>query len=283
MEISTQSVEERSESVPKRAKVPAVAAAIAILKYLETQDRVPCGLTRIAQQVGLYKSTCYDILQALEAEGFVVREPATRGYLLGSALVGLGAKAVADPVYVQIALQHLIVVSKQVQASCGVVQRLGEDEIQIVGQIDGPANPHLHVDVGQRFPLALGRATAMPFLTWGSETERRSLFERFGDQDLFADFGHDWDRFEAHIAQVRAQGYATLRGFQSNLGTDAFAIVAAPIFDRAGRVALVANVAPLGYRAAPERLPAYGPCLMEATGRITRAIGGQFPADYPKE
>jgi IclR family acetate operon transcriptional repressor len=269
--------------VRRRVKVPAVAAAIAILKYLETQNRVPCGLTRIAQQVGLYKSTCYDILQALEAEGFVVREPATRGYLLGPALVALGAKAVADPVYVQIAIQHLVDVSEQIRASCALVQRLGEDEIQIVGQIDGPVNPRLHVDVGQRFPLALGRATAMPFVAWADGTERRSLFDRFGDQELFADFNQDWDAFEAHVTRVRAQGYSTARGFQPNLGVDAFAFVAAPIFDRSARVVLVANAAPLGPLAAPERLPGYGQCLIGATRKITRAIGGQFPADYPQE
>jgi DNA-binding IclR family transcriptional regulator len=263
--------------------VNAVLAATRILDFLQTRNRVPTGLTQIASEVGLYKGTCHDILQTLLEREYVVRDPSSRGYLLGPALVGLGELAVNDPTYVPIALEHLIEVQRSVGATCHVVQRLGEDQVQIAGRLEGQDGWALSAQVGQRFPLAVSRAAGRAFIAWEDAAERRALFARLAGRGFFAEFAGDLPGYEADLAQVRARGYALVRGFEPNLGEDAFARLAAPVFDRAGRAVLVVDVPLLGSAAAAERLSAHASRLLAATRAISVAIGGRLPADYPSE
>jgi DNA-binding IclR family transcriptional regulator len=265
--------------------VPAVLSAIRILAVLNDRDRIPVGLTQIAREVGMYNGTCDDILHTLESHGYVVRDPATRGYLLGPALVGLGAKAVSDPDYVQVALERLLAVRDNVRANCHLVQLVGGEELQVVGRLEVPFGLGIGAQVGQRFPIFASRAAGRAFLAWMAEDERRSLFDRFAERGFFAEFGGDRHLFEADLARVRGRGYDSARAVEyveRSVDLDLYAILAAPIFDHAGRVALVASVIPFGSQAADDLLPGHAASLLATTGAITQAIGGKLPADYPR-
>lgn len=72
--------------------VPAVARAAAILYRLGNGGR-DANLTDLARGLGLHKSTAHSILATLAAHGLVSRDPATRRYRLGPALVALGRSA----------------------------------------------------------------------------------------------------------------------------------------------------------------------------------------------
>jgi IclR family acetate operon transcriptional repressor len=74
--------------------VPAVARAAGILRALA--GRHDATLTDLARTVGIYKSTAHGILGTLSAFELVERDPATRRYRLGPALVAL-ALAARDP------------------------------------------------------------------------------------------------------------------------------------------------------------------------------------------
>ena len=74
--------------------VPAVARAAGILRVLA--DRHEATLTDLAHTVGMYKSTAHGILGTLAAFDLIERDPKSRRYRLGSALVALG-RAAQDP------------------------------------------------------------------------------------------------------------------------------------------------------------------------------------------
>jgi DNA-binding IclR family transcriptional regulator len=74
--------------------VPAVARAAGILRALA--ERRDATLTDLARTLGIYKSTAHGILGTLSAFDLVERDPATRRYRLGPALVALGLAA-QDP------------------------------------------------------------------------------------------------------------------------------------------------------------------------------------------
>jgi DNA-binding IclR family transcriptional regulator len=263
------------------ATINSVLAATRILTYLASRRRVPVGLTEIARQTGVYKGTCHNILKTLQSQEYVVHDPATRGYVLGPALIELGAQAVNDPAYVQVAMARLGALSETTAATCHLSQRVDDDQIQVVGRVDGPAGLVLVSPVGQRHPLWGAPSVAPAFLAWLDAEEQRSTLERLEGRGFFAAFGSDWPGFEAHLAQVRACGYAVRRGLEDELGADALAILSAPIFSRTGRVALVASVTLIGSRARPQGLPRVAALLMAATREITAAVGGALPPDYP--
>jgi DNA-binding IclR family transcriptional regulator len=103
---------------PARAEVPAVAAAIRILRHLAVAP-APLGVTPLARALGLNTSTCFNILRTL-AQGELVRFDAdAKTYALDLGLVDLaraafarGAEiAQAQPMMRQLALRHGVTVT----------------------------------------------------------------------------------------------------------------------------------------------------------------------------
>jgi DNA-binding IclR family transcriptional regulator len=86
--------------------VPAVARAADILHALGDGQN-DASLTDLARSLGIYKSTAYSILATLTAHDLVTRDPATRRYRLGPALVPLGLAAARRGGLAALAHPHL--------------------------------------------------------------------------------------------------------------------------------------------------------------------------------
>jgi IclR family acetate operon transcriptional repressor len=69
-----------------------VLRAISLLKAFR-DERPEWGLTELAQEVGLNKTTTYRLLTALASEGMVARNPGSDSYRLGPAVITLGGRA----------------------------------------------------------------------------------------------------------------------------------------------------------------------------------------------
>lgn len=63
--------------------------ALEVLIYLEAADQ-ETSITKMASDMGVYKSTIYRTLATLEARGFVRKNPDTDRYWLGNRLFSLG-------------------------------------------------------------------------------------------------------------------------------------------------------------------------------------------------
>jgi DNA-binding IclR family transcriptional regulator len=74
--------------------IQSVDRALEILIFLQNEGK-ETSVTKIANDMGIYKSTVHRTLMTLEARGFVSRNPSTEKYWLGSRLFGLG-KSVED-------------------------------------------------------------------------------------------------------------------------------------------------------------------------------------------
>src|SRR3954451_15074627 len=70
----------------------AIDRALAILQTLGGA-RADWGLTDLAAELGLHKTTVHRILGALERAGFVARDPARQTVSLGPAVIQLGIQA----------------------------------------------------------------------------------------------------------------------------------------------------------------------------------------------
>lgn len=69
--------------------IQSVDRALEIMIYLH-QEGQETGITKIAADLGVYKSTVYRTLATLEHRGFVCKNPETEKYWLGSRLFTLG-------------------------------------------------------------------------------------------------------------------------------------------------------------------------------------------------
>lgn len=79
--------------------IQALDRALELLIYLNGQGK-EVGITQIAADMGVYKSTIFRTLSTLEARGFISRNPETEKYWLGSRLFVLG-KSVENKMGVQ--------------------------------------------------------------------------------------------------------------------------------------------------------------------------------------
>lgn len=76
--------------------IQSVDRALELLIFLHNEGK-ETSITKIANDMGIYKSTVHRTLMTLEARGFVSRNPETEKYWLGSRLFSLG-KSVEDKV-----------------------------------------------------------------------------------------------------------------------------------------------------------------------------------------
>lgn len=79
--------------------IQSVDRALEILLYLHEEGK-ETSITKIANDMGIYKSTVHRTLVTLEARGFVSRNPETERYWLGSRLFALG-KSVENKIGLQ--------------------------------------------------------------------------------------------------------------------------------------------------------------------------------------
>lgn len=75
---------------PGTAPAPAVSNALAILKFLATQQR-PVAASRVVEALGLPRSTTYQLLGLLADEGFVIHLRARNLFTLGFTAFEVGA------------------------------------------------------------------------------------------------------------------------------------------------------------------------------------------------
>lgn len=73
----------------RKLTVRAVERALDILLCFTTRSDL--GLTEIASQIGLHKSTVHRLMATLEDRGFVIRDAATEKYRLGIRIWELSA------------------------------------------------------------------------------------------------------------------------------------------------------------------------------------------------
>lgn len=241
--------------------VPAVDRALAILQHLAGAGAEASTFSGIAAALGLNKSTCSNILRALEEGGMVERD-ATRRYRLGPELIGLGAAAARHRDFVRIASGALEDVVRETGFTTVAFDRVPSGEFLIVAKVESAREIKATIDLGQHFPAsapALLRAT----LAWAPE---EAIEERLGRRAL--------GRVRAELERTRARGYAVSRGEYYPANT----AIAAPVFDgepvaRRG-ICLIAFTTEIDDRA----VASAGRAVRAAAEAIGRAMGARASA-----
>jgi DNA-binding IclR family transcriptional regulator len=106
------------------AGVQSIERAFTVLRELSLG---PAGVTEIAEQVGLPKSTVSRLLSALEAEGAVAQRETGSEYELGAGLAALADAANNDANMAAVVRPFLIELSEETGESAGFVVRSGRN------------------------------------------------------------------------------------------------------------------------------------------------------------
>ena len=139
--------------------VPAATATLQVLRYLSGHPR-PVAAARIAEHLGLPRSSTYHLLAVMRAENFVVQYPEEQTWGIGVAAWEVGHAFAQQEPLARLARVPLARLVDQLGRSAHLVMLVGTDVLYVLEE-RAPGRPPLVTDVGVRLPAHLtasGRA-----------------------------------------------------------------------------------------------------------------------------
>lgn len=210
-----------------------------ILKTLSTPGDL--RLTDIAQASGVNKATALRLLEEMEVEGFIKRNPESKLYSLGEECVVLGLALQGSQHVRERARPALIRMAGLSGDTVLLSIRSGCESICIDREFGGYPVRATHQDLGIRRPLGAG---SMALLAWLSDDEIDAALEV--NQTRIA---RDYPRFpremlKDQLALTRERGYAILL----DVVVEHMGGIGVPIFGKDGRPCAAVSIAALTER-----------------------------------
>jgi DNA-binding IclR family transcriptional regulator len=252
--------------------VQSVDRALTILGVLARIGEA--GVTEIAGELGVHKSTAFRLVATLEAHDLVEQTEDRGKYRLGMGLVRLAGAGTARLDVVQEARP----LCRRLAAECGEtvnIAVLADRSALYVDQVAGGSGLQSHNWVGQRIPLH-ATSNGKVLLSELSRAEVDGLVERLRahtERTITT-------RAALHreLAKVREQGYAVAAD-ELETGLTAIAV---PVRSAHGEVVASMSVSGPSLRMTADRVQTLVPVLAEAAAAVSRRLGW-LPAESPAQ
>jgi DNA-binding IclR family transcriptional regulator len=256
-------------SDPPEKLVGALSSGLAVIRYLAASG-TPVGVTRVARDLELNSSTCFNILKTLVHEGLVTFDDSTKTYAIGIGLVELAKGALEQSSFVRLLRPHLEALAASHRITATLWQRSREERVVLVDLADNPSAMRVHMSIGQRLPMyiaALGRCMAAY-----SDLTEKQLRERISS--LRWENAPSFEEYFAEVQQVRERGYAVDSGNYVRGVTT----VSAPVVDGSGHAIMAMSA--VGFTAQLDKVAIrqLGADLHERAGAVSRALSGRMRA-----
>jgi DNA-binding IclR family transcriptional regulator len=252
---------------PREKSVAAVQSVDRALMVLEILGKLgTAGVTEIATELGVHKSTVSRLITVLESRGFVEQLSDRGKYRLGFALVRLAGSTSAQ-----------MDLAKQSQVTCDrLAERCGEtinvaildgDRIINIVETLGPAEITLRTWIGQNCPAhatSSGKALLSALPTDRVRELLGDTLATFTDNTI-----SDGVALAAELAEVRSRGWASVCE-ELEIGLNA---VGVPLRDSTGKAIAALSVSGPAYRLYPSRFDEVAQMTMAAAEQISRRLG----------
>ena len=244
--------------------VQSVDRAVAILEILARDGEA--GVTEVARELGVHKSTASRLLAALDRRELVAQDTSRGKFRLGVGLLRLAGAAGRGLDLTQESRPVCRALAQEVGETVNLAILSGRDALYL-DQVAGPAALSPHNWAGQRIPLhatsdgkvLLAHRPAAEIL------EHLALpLERFTDHTVTA-----LPEFSRLLAQVRERGYATAVDELE----DGLTAVAAPVRDAGGVVIASISASGPSFRIPAARVEVLAAAVRRAAAEASRRLG----------
>jgi DNA-binding IclR family transcriptional regulator len=148
-----------TDAIPKKKSktghtplVPAVQQAVQILICLAKGPQFKMRLTDISHQVGIHKSKGYSILNTLKNFGFVEKDPQTKTYSLGPALIFLSGR-VLDNMYNQQTVAPFLKSLATETKSTAFFGLIVDKHFFVMARHEADSGVNITIRLGYKFPI----------------------------------------------------------------------------------------------------------------------------------
>jgi DNA-binding IclR family transcriptional regulator len=252
-------------AAPSVGGVQSVDRAISVLEILARRGEA--GVSEVAAELDVHKSTAFRLLGALEARGLVEQAGERGKYRLGFGVVRLAG-----------AVTGRLDITQQGRPVC---ERLADEIGETVNiavlqehyavnlcQVRGPGAVGTHNWVGQLTPLH-ATSSGKILLAHLPERERAQVLATAGLRKLTPHTLTSRARLEKNLAEALELGYAvTLEELEAGLHA-----MAAPIRGHHGEVVAALSASGPAYRFTEERIRELAPVLLKGAEEISRRMG----------
>ncbi len=210
------------------SRVPAAQHTLRILTHLARQ-RGPQPAARIAEQLGLPRSSVYHLLTVMAEQGFVVHFPEARRFGLGIAAYELSSGFARHEPLSRMGRPVVASLVDRIGESVHLAVLRGRDVVYIVEE-RAPRRPVLVTDVGVRLPAHL-TASGRALLAALPRAQVRALYPAREPLEQHTGSGPRSAReLTALLVSTRARGHSTEDGEI----TEGFASVGVAVRDHTG-------------------------------------------------
>lgn len=269
----------QSELAPdRRYLVPAVVSAARILGAIGQAAHDGRSLTELAHELELSKSSAHNLLVTLEELGYVQRDPDSRRFRLGAALVPLGHLAARNVRLVALMSDRVGELAAGTGLSIAVGQITDAGEAQIVARAYPPEDVHVGVTLGSRFGRLDGAIGKCLLADLPAAEAAAYVADAEIPEHTRATITSP-RRLLREVDAVRARGWAaSLQEFNENHA------VSVPVLGPSGRAEAVLVALGFAGQLPKEKLSEVGERLRAAADEVTAAAGGPetyAPANQP--
>jgi DNA-binding IclR family transcriptional regulator len=255
-----------SAVVRRSPSVQSVDRAVSVMEFLSRRGW--SGVTEVARELDIHKSTAYRLLTTLRDRGLVEQDAATEKYRLGFGLVLLARAVRADLDILRCARPVCEDLSEHTRETVTIAVLEGDDAVVIHQSISRASA--LGVDwTGRHTPLH-ATAAGKIFLAYMPEGQLLRILEgpleRFTENTIV-----DPASLKDHTGKVRDEGYGyTVEELETGLNA-----VGAPIRRADGAVVGAASVSGPAFRLPPDALLEIGELSKRAATEISWCLGFQ--------
>jgi len=249
-----------------QTKITSLDRGLRILDTLSSESQ-GLGVTEISRRVAADKSVVYRTLSLLMAHDYVEQDPVSKKYVLGYKVMELAGKR----------LRTIDLFSSAKPTLKEVVNETGEivvlavligDVLAYLDKEQGPHAVHISSGLGQPIPLH-STASGKAILAHMPDSEVIRLSREKGLPPITEKTITNFSAFRAHLAEVRARGYAV----DDQETYPGIRCVAAPIRNHRGAVLASLSISGPVQRVTEANVTVFGDIVMSAAAKISARLG----------
>jgi DNA-binding IclR family transcriptional regulator len=231
------------------------------------------SLSEVARVTAFSKTTAHRVLGSLLKAGFVVQEPDTRAYRLGSKLAALG-RAAGQHEISALAGSSLERLARLSSDTIFVSIPEGAAAVCVERKVGGFPIRTLTLDRGDRRPLGVGAGSLALYCVM-PEAVRRTVCEKNAEwMKEYGDFS--WQTLEKSREQFQRDGYALN---QENI-IQGMSAIAVPVLTRSGRAAAALTIAAINERMTVNRIRnELAPALKLEAKQLAQTLSGPIAGE----
>ncbi len=246
------------------AAVQSVDRALSVLEILAAQGEA--GVTEVAAELGVHKSTAFRLVAVLESRGFV-EQLADRGkYRLGFGVVRLAGAAAAQLDIAREGRRVCEALAADLEETVNIAI-LDDDRAVNVSQARGPAALSTHNWVGQGTPLH-ATSSGKVLLAYAPDAVRKGVLSKELRRYTHATIT-DPETLRQDLDRIVEQGWgATAEEYEVGLSA-----VAAPVRGADGDVVAAVSVSGPSFRMDAEDFPRIARRVVSGAEELSRRLG----------